>query len=89
MNVNTFFTRWLRNLKLESQDDGQVPIAVPYWKSYIEMFTLAQGGSDTSAGWGMPILSSPGLFTNIWGFARFGRELSHNDMLDGPYSKVS
>jgi alpha-L-rhamnosidase len=51
-DVAAFFTRWLRNLRLEQQPDGQVPATAPYWRSYIEMFAPIQGGSHTSAGWG-------------------------------------
>ena len=39
MDVNAFFTRWLRDIREEQRPDGQVPTNVPYWKSYIEMFT--------------------------------------------------
>jgi len=52
MDVHAFFTRWLRNLQIEQRKDGQVPATVPYWRSYIEMFTPIQGGAHTSAGWG-------------------------------------
>ncbi len=52
MDVDAFFTRWLRNLVLEQREDGQVPVIIPYWKSYLETFAPIQGGAHTSAGWG-------------------------------------
>jgi alpha-L-rhamnosidase len=70
MNVNAFFTRWLRNLTLEQRDDGQVPTTVPYWKSYIEMFTPIQGGSHTSAGWGDACIIIPWTLYQTYGDSR-------------------
>ena len=70
MDVNAFFTRWLRNLQLEQRDDGQVPTTVPYWKSYIEMFTPIQGGSHTSAGWGDACIIIPWTLYQTYGDPR-------------------
>lgn len=67
MDVNPFFTRWLRNLQLEQRADGQVPTTVPYWKSYIEMFTPIQGGSHTSAGWGDACIIIPWALYQTYG----------------------
>jgi len=70
MDVNAFFTRWLRNLKLEQREDGQVPTIVPYWKSYIEMFTPIQGGAHTSAGWGDACIIIPWSLYQTYGDVR-------------------
>ena len=70
MDVNAFFTRWLRNLQIEQREDGQVPTTVPYWKSYIEMFTPIQGGSHTSAGWGDACIIIPWSLYQMYGDAR-------------------
>ena len=70
MDVNAFFTRWLRNLQLEQREDGQVPTTVPYWKSYIEMFTPIQGGSHTSAGWGDACVIIPWTLYQTYGDLR-------------------
>jgi alpha-L-rhamnosidase len=70
MDVAAFFTRWLRNLQLEQREDGQVPASVPYWKSYIEMFTPIQGGSHTSAGWGDACIIIPWTLYQTYGAVR-------------------
>jgi alpha-L-rhamnosidase len=70
MDVDAFFTRWLRNLQLEQRADGQVPATVPYWKSYIEMFTPIQGGSHTSAGWGDACIIIPWTLYQTYGDMR-------------------
>jgi alpha-L-rhamnosidase len=52
-DVNPFLTRWLRNVKLEQSETGQVPILVPYWKAYQKVnYLLFDDFSATSAGWG-------------------------------------
>ena len=67
MDVNAFFTRWLRNLQLEQRADGQVPVIVPYWQSYIDMFTPVQGGAHTSAGWGDACIIVPWTLYQAYG----------------------
>jgi len=52
-NVNPFLTRWLRNVREEQLETGQVPILVPYWESYKKVnYLLFEDFSGTSAGWG-------------------------------------
>ena len=75
MDVDPFFVRWLRNLQLEQRDDGQVPVIVPYWKSYLEMFTPIQGGAHTSAGWGDACVIVPWTLYQKYGD---GRVLAEN-----------
>lgn len=70
MDVDAFFTRWLRNVQIEQQADGQIPTCVPYWKSYIEMFTPIQGGSHTSAGWGDACIIIPWTLYQAYGDVR-------------------
>ena len=74
MDVNAFFTRWLRNLQIEQRDDGQVPNTIPYWKSYIEMFAPIQGGSHTSAGWGDACVIIPWTLYQAYGDLRILEE---------------
>jgi alpha-L-rhamnosidase len=69
MDVSAFFTRWLRSLRLEQREDGQVPANIPYWKSYIEMFAPLQGGSHTSAGWGDACILVPWTLYQTYGDA--------------------
>ncbi|MBT3389016.1 MAG: family 78 glycoside hydrolase catalytic domain [Chloroflexi bacterium] len=70
MDVHAFFTRWLRNLQIEQREDGQVPATVPYWRSYIEMFTPIQGGAHTSAGWGDACIIIPWTLYQSYGDER-------------------
>ena len=47
----TFYRRWLRNMRLDQQPDGQIPMVIPYIPAY------RPGGfffydTHTSAGWG-------------------------------------
>lgn len=74
MDVHAFFTRWLRNLQIEQREDGQVPATIPYWKSYIEMFTPFQGGSHTSAGWGDACIIIPWTLYQVYGDVRILEE---------------
>ncbi len=79
MDVDAFFTRWLRNLVLEQKEDGQVPIIVPYWKSYDETFFPIQG-SHTSAGWGDACIIVPWVLFNMYGDKRILEE-NYNTMI--------
>ena len=79
MNVNAFFTRWLRNLRIEQRKNGQVPSVVPYWKSYFEMFAPIQGGSTTSAAWGDACIIVPWTLYATYGDNRILEE-NYNTM---------
>lgn len=69
MDMDAFFTRWLRNVVLEQLDDGQVPNNVPYWKSYGETFFPIQQ-SHTSAAWGDACIIVPWVLYNAYGDVR-------------------
>ena len=69
MDMDAFFTRWLRNVVLEQLDDGQVPNNVPYWKSYGETFFPIQK-SHTSAAWGDACIIVPWVLYNAYGDVR-------------------
>ena len=49
-DLRAFLTRWLRNLKADQLEDGEVPMVVPYTKGYRE--SIGKYLSHTSAGWG-------------------------------------
>ncbi len=74
MDVDAFFTRWLRNLVLEQREDGQVPTTAPYWRSYEETFFPMQG-SHTSAGWGDACIIVPWVIYNAYGDIRILEEI--------------
>jgi alpha-L-rhamnosidase len=52
MQVDPFLNRWLRNMRLEQTADGQIPVIIPFWKSY-QVITDAIFGPNrhASAGW--------------------------------------
>lgn len=48
--VLPFLKRWLTQVRLEQQEDGEIPIVIPYSKGYQNMQRQFDG--HTSAGWG-------------------------------------
>ncbi|MCL2894270.1 alpha-L-rhamnosidase [Brenneria tiliae] len=70
MDMNPFFTRWLRNVQIEQRPDGQVPMLVPYWKGYQTMGKILFEGSHTSAGWGDVCTILPWTLYSIYGDKR-------------------
>jgi alpha-L-rhamnosidase len=70
MDVAAFFTRWLRNLQIEQTADGQVPVIVPYWRSYAENFAPVHNGSHTSAAWGDGCVIVPWTLYQSYGDVR-------------------
>lgn len=58
MDVSAFFKRWMKNIRLEQIEDGQIPVVVPYHKSY-RPENLGIDGKDSAAGWGDVILMLP------------------------------
>jgi alpha-L-rhamnosidase len=52
MNVKTFMQRWLNNMRVEQGLDGQVPVLIPFWKSYKVITDTVFGENNYScAGW--------------------------------------
>jgi alpha-L-rhamnosidase len=58
MDVDSFLTRWLVDVRLEQFPDGQIANFVPTGK-YYEPECTANGGQLSSAGWGDAILIVP------------------------------
>jgi alpha-L-rhamnosidase len=63
MNMAAFLTRWLRNLALEQEEDGQVPIVIPYPQNYRLDYI-------SSAGWGDACVIVPWVLYNKYGDLR-------------------
>ena len=70
MDVYPFFTRWLYSLQKDQRENGQVPVIVPYWQSYIEMFDTLHAGQHTSAGWGDACVVVPWVLYQFYGDER-------------------
>lgn len=58
MDVSAFFGRWMRNVRKEQVQDGQIPVVVPYHKSY-RPENLGIDGKDSAAGWGDVVILLP------------------------------
>lgn len=71
MDMNAFVTRWLRNLRLEQREDGQVPNTVPWLPSDRER---DEAGNVSSAGWGDAAVIVPWMLYQAYGDARILRE---------------
>ena len=70
MDMQAFFTRWLRNVKVDQREDGQIPIIVPYWKAYHPGGVL-DNNTDTSCGWGDVATVLPWALYMAYGDKRF------------------
>ena len=73
MDVHAFLTRWMRNLAVEQQPDGQVPVTIPYSTSYRD-FMHAISGADSSAGWGDAVVIVPWVLFQRYGDVRILEE---------------
>lgn len=58
MDISAFMKRWLYNIRLDQKTDGQIPVVVPYHKSY-HPETIGIDGKDSAAGWGDVITFLP------------------------------
>lgn len=55
--LESFLTRWFRNMVLEQLDDGQIPMVVPYFRAYRE--ALSGDNEHSYAGWGDVAVLAP------------------------------
>lgn len=58
MDVSAFFKRWMQNMRLEQTPDGQIPVVIPYHRSY-RPENLGIDGKDSAAGWGDAVTVLP------------------------------
>lgn len=73
MEVDSFLTRWLVDVRLEQFQDGQIANFVPTGK-YYEPECTANGGQLSSAGWGDAILIVPWVLYERYGDKRILEE---------------
>ena len=71
MELDSFITRWLRNVRLDQKSDGQIPFIVPDLKSY-QSFLPRYGIS--SAGWGDACIIVPWTLYRLYGDKRVLKE---------------
>ncbi|MGI5935998.1 MAG: family 78 glycoside hydrolase catalytic domain [Oscillospiraceae bacterium] len=78
LDAPAFLGRYLRMMRMEQLEDGQVPIVIPFIPSYhgsADMpFAPALPGNETSAGWGDACTIIPWALYNIYGDIRFLRD---------------
>lgn len=64
-NADTFLSRWMKSLRAEQLENGEVPMVVPYINGYktigkmMGYYSGAAEGCDTSSGWGDAVLRVP------------------------------
>lgn len=73
MDVQSFLTRWLVDVRLEQFPDGQIANFVPTGK-YYEPECTANGGQLSSAGWGDAIIIVPWVLYERYGDQRILEE---------------
>lgn len=68
MDVQSFLTRWLRNLTIEQREEGQVPNIVPWDRTARERDEAS--GNVSSAGWGDACIIVPWSLYRAYGDRR-------------------
>ncbi len=58
LGAKSFFGRWLRNVQIDQQEDGQIPNVVPYIKAYYPD-EVKPNNTHCSAGWGDVAVTLP------------------------------
>ncbi|MBR2996261.1 MAG: family 78 glycoside hydrolase catalytic domain [Lachnospiraceae bacterium] len=71
-DVTPFFTRWLRSMEADQQEDGLVPMVVPFNETYRSMSRMmaqmtGTEGYVTSAGWGDACVMIPWTMYQVTG----------------------
>lgn len=51
LDMNAFFTRWMKSVVLDQAEDGQFPIVVPFSQSYQNVTRMQGQGYIAAAGW--------------------------------------
>lgn len=71
MHSHNFLKRWLNNMRLEQQQDGQIPIVVPFWKGDQKFSEMLLGqGRISSSGWGDVCIMLPWELWQKYGDSR-------------------
>ncbi|MFP7471434.1 family 78 glycoside hydrolase catalytic domain [Niallia taxi] len=73
MDVSSFLTRWLKDVRLEQFPDGQIANYVPTGKYYVNE-SKASFGNLSSAGWGDAIIIVPWVLYERYGDTRILEE---------------
>ena len=77
--TKAFFRRWLEMMRLEQEENGNIPLVVPYWASYRKMkhHKGDAGGLPNSSAWGDACVIVPWLF-----YLQYGDERILSENLD-------
>jgi alpha-L-rhamnosidase len=70
--LQSFLTRWLRNMVLDQLDDGQIPLVIPYFEGYRKLSDTT--GSHSCAAWGDVSVITPWTLYNVYGDRRILEE---------------
>lgn len=78
-DVTPFFTRWMKNTAADQQEDGMIPMVVPFNETYRSMAQMmgqitGMKGLATSAGWGDASVKVPWAMYRITGNREILRE---------------
>lgn len=73
MDMYLFFKRWLANMRLEQEPDGQIPNVIPYIKAY-RPGQISVLDTHASAGWGDACVIIPWVLYNVYGDEEILRE---------------
>ena len=73
MDMLAFYRRWLRNVRLDQQPDGQVPVVVPYIEAYHPNGFFFYD-THTSAAWGDAAVLLPWTLYRAYGDVEILRE---------------
>jgi alpha-L-rhamnosidase len=68
LGLQSFLTRWFRNMALDQLDDGQIPLVIPYFEGYRKL--SATTGSHSCAAWGDVSVITPWTVYNVYGDRR-------------------
>jgi alpha-L-rhamnosidase len=72
LGLDSFTTRWMRNMRVDQLPDGQVPMVIPYFKGYRDTFSLL--GADSGSAWAEVCIIAPWVTYSIYGDARILEE---------------
>jgi alpha-L-rhamnosidase len=72
LDLQSFLTRWFRNMVLDQLDDGQIPLVIPYFEGYRKLSDTT--GSHSCAAWGDVSVITPWTVYNVYGDRRILEE---------------
>lgn len=71
VEARAFWRRWLEEMRLEQEENGNIPLIVPNWKSYQDMHA---GSYPNSSAWGDACVLIPWMYYQKYGDIRILKE---------------